>query len=130
MKTLGFHHLAVQVRDVERVATFYREVLGLAEVARHLRDDGSLRSVWLGLGPQPEAGFVAIEAAPGLTAPGDLGYSMLALRIAPEDRDRVLAELSARDVPVLKQTGWTIYFRDPEGHVVGLSHHPHPASPV
>ncbi|MGV3619591.1 MAG: VOC family protein, partial [Archangium sp.] len=29
VKTLGFHHVAVQVRDVQRVTDFYVNVLGL-----------------------------------------------------------------------------------------------------
>ncbi|HSP79585.1 MAG TPA: VOC family protein, partial [Myxococcaceae bacterium] len=45
MDIQGFHHLAIQVRDVERVTAFYREVLGLPELRRHHRPDGSLRSV-------------------------------------------------------------------------------------
>ena len=28
------------------------------------------------------------------------------------------------EVPVLHQTRWTVYFRDPEGNRLALSHHP------
>ena len=36
--------------DPGLVAAFYRDLLGLREIARHHEADGSLRSVWLDLG--------------------------------------------------------------------------------
>lgn len=129
---LGFHHVAIQVRDVEAVAAFYREVLGLPELTRHHFADGQLRSVWLSskAGSDAQAGFFAVEKAPDDAPAGTLGYSMVALRIAPDARRQVEAALAARGVGVDKQTPWTLYVRDPEGNLVGLSHHPHPAGPV
>lgn len=125
----GFHHVAVQARDVERVAAFYRDVLGLPEVARHHLEDGRLRSVWLAAkaGGDAAGGFFAVELAPDERPAGTLGYSMVALRIDPVAREAVEAELLAKGVAIEKRTGWTLYVRDPEGHLVGLSHHPHPA---
>lgn len=124
MQIDGLHHVAVQVRDVARVAAFYVEVLGLPELARYHRDDGALRSIWVGLGAQASAGFLAIEAAPAHTPDGVLGFSMVALRIPATARGAITAELGRRGVAIEKQTGWTLYFRDPEGNLVGLSHHP------
>ncbi len=122
MKCLGFHHVAVQVRDVQRVTDFYVGVLGLAELRRFHRDDGSLRSVWVSSGDA--TAFLAIEAAPASTPHGALGFSMLAFRIAAAERHRVRDVLSAAGVAIEKETGWTMYVRDPEGNLVGLSHHP------
>lgn len=116
----GFHHAALQVRDVETVAAFYRDVLGLAEQRRFLRDDGSLRSIWLTVEP----GFLAIEHLPDGTPRGDLGWSMVALRIDPSRRVATIDWLRQKGVPIVKQTGWTLYVQDPEGTLVGLSHHP------
>jgi catechol 2,3-dioxygenase-like lactoylglutathione lyase family enzyme len=89
VKCLGFHHVAIQARDVERVATFYREVLGLSEIERWHREDGSLRSVWLSTGGRD--GFIAVEHLPDgqRVAPPALGASMVGLRIAPEARQAV-----------------------------------------
>lgn len=66
MKTLGFHHVALKAHDVERVGAFYREVLGLAELRRWFRDDGTLRSIWLATTPNADDtdGFIAVEAPP------------------------------------------------------------------
>lgn len=126
MNVRGFHHLAIQVRELERQATFYREVLGLPELARHRRDDGTLRSVWLGL---PEGGFLALEEVSGAAAEEGFrherpGLFLLALRIPASERAAVLAELAARGVPVTHESRWTVYLRDPEGNRIGLSHHP------
>ena len=122
MKCLGFHHVAVQVRDVQRVTDFYIGVLGLSELRRFLREDGSLRSVWVSSGEAPA--FLAIEAAPASTPDGTLGCSMLAFRIAAAERHRVRDALVAAGTAIEKETGWTMYVRDPEGNLVGLSHHP------
>jgi glyoxylase I family protein len=126
IRSEGFHHLALQAADVERVAAFYREVLDLPELYRYLHDDGTLRSIWLGVTQgQSEArgGFLAIEAhLPG--AQGTVGLSMVAFRISRGQREEAVAHLKASGVPIEKETGWTLYFRDPEGNLVGLSHHP------
>ena len=128
MRVLGFHHVAVQVKDVERVSAFYARTLGLPELKRFHRDDGSLRSVWLGVetAPATPAPFLAVEQLDDASR-GASGFSMVALRIDPAERSAVVKRLEALKVPLEKQTGWTLYFRDPEGNLVGLSHHPHDA---
>lgn len=125
-RSLGFHHLALQAEDVEAVAAFYRTVLGLKERRRWLRDDGTLRSIWLDVAEDDAAGFLAIEHLPGAPRPPEpvLGPTMIALRIEPAARAATLARLEALGVPLVKQTAWTLYVRDPEGTLVGLSHHP------
>ena len=127
MRVEGFHHLAIQVRDLEKTAAFYRQVLGLAELARHHRPDGSLRAIWLSVGSP--GGFLALEEVGGEAAPEPFrhdkpGLLLVALRIAAADRAAVLSELARHGVNVVHQTAWTIYFRDPEGNRVALSHHP------
>jgi glyoxylase I family protein len=122
MTPRGFHHVAIQVRDVQKVTDFYVRVLGLTEVKRFLRDDGSLRSVWVNAGEG--ASFLAIEDAPSHTPDGVLGFSMVALRIEASARAKVIDELTRAGIVIEKQSGWTLYVRDPEGNLVGLSHHP------
>ena len=125
MDIRGFHHLAIQVADLERAARFYQGVLGLEEQARHHRPDGTLRSIWLSL----PGGFLALEHADG-EPPFDpfrsprLGLHLIALRIDRDARARVLATLAEKGVEVLHQTRWSVYFRDPEGNRIALSHHP------
>lgn len=125
MNLRGFHHLAIQVHDLARMTAFYTEVLGLPEQVRHHRPDGSWRAVWLSL----DVGFLALEAcedAPGVSPfrHPEPGFHLLALRIRPQDRDGVVQELARRGIEFVHQTRWTVYFRDPEGNRIGLSHHP------
>ncbi len=123
----GFHHVAVLVTDVERVAAFYREVLELPEVARFHHPDGSLRSIWVGArsGGDAGGGFVAVEqAAVAIGGNPGRGYTMVALAIEVSTREQVRVALERRGVPIECETDFTVYVRDPEGNLVGLSHYP------
>lgn len=128
METLGIHHLAVKLRDLERAIPFYRDVLGLPELKRHHHPDGSLRSVWLELG---QGAFLALEQAtrgdPEGESEEEAGWHLIALRIRPDERARVEAHLEARGVEIHRRSRWTLYVRDPEGNRIGLSHHPEEA---
>lgn len=126
MDVQGFHHVAIQARDVERVTAFYRDLLGLPELTRHHRPDGSLRSIWVGV---PGGGFLAIEAASGEPEQAPFrherpGYLLLAFRIPRASRSVVVEEFLRAGVSLEHETRWTVYVRDPEGNRVALSHHP------
>lgn len=127
MNVGGLHHVAIQVRELESVARFYRTVLGLHEQARHHRPDGTLRAIWLSM---TDGSFLALEEAGGELARAPFrsdrpGLHLVALRIAPADRAEALARLAKHGVEVVHQTRWSVYFHDPEGNRVALSHHPH-----
>jgi catechol 2,3-dioxygenase-like lactoylglutathione lyase family enzyme len=126
MDVQGFHHVAIQAKDIERVTAFYREVLGFPELTRHLRPDGSLRSIWVGV---PGGGFLAIEAAGVDPEPLPFrherpGLLMLAFRIPRASRAKAVEAFARAGVPLEHETRWTVYVRDPEGNRVALSHHP------
>jgi glyoxylase I family protein len=127
LKVDGFHHVAIQVRALEDVASFYREVLGLPEIERHHAPDGTLRSIWLDVGGN---GFLALERVAQTPVPdpafrdGRPGVFLVALRIDAAERARVRAELERRGIALVHETKWTLYVRDPEGNRVALSHHP------
>jgi glyoxylase I family protein len=128
MNVRGFHHLAIQVRSLQATSGFYRDTLGLREIQRHHRPDGSLRSIWLEV---PGGGFLALEEVSGEPAAGDFrtdrpGLHLLALRIDRADRGAAVEALAKQGVPVVHQTRWTVYVRDPEGNRIALSHHPDP----
>ncbi len=128
---LAYHHVAIQCADLDRCERFYREVLGLPVLRRWAREGGGDRSVWLALG---EGEFLALERAdePAETPPhawrdGKPGLHLVALRIGPADRRAWEDRLEAAGVLVVHRTRWSIYFHDPEGNRIGLSHHPHDA---
>jgi catechol 2,3-dioxygenase-like lactoylglutathione lyase family enzyme len=124
---LSVHHLAIQCADLGRCEAFYREVLGLPVLRRWPREGGGDRSVWLSLGEG--GGFLALERADEAPTPapwrdGKAGLHLIALRIAPSERRGWEDRLEAAGVLVVHRTRWSIYFHDPEGNRIGLSHHP------
>ncbi|HET6436658.1 MAG TPA: VOC family protein [Anaeromyxobacter sp.] len=135
---LAFHHLAIQCADLSRCERFYREVLGLPVLRRWPMEDPGAegdRSVWLAVGGREGAGFLALERArqPGELTPwrdGQAGLHLVALEIAPQERQAWEDRLAAAGVDVVHRTRWTLYFRDPEGNRVGLTHYPRDAEPA
>lgn len=126
MDVQGFHHVAIQARDVERVTAFYRDLLGFPELTRHLRPDGTLRSIWVGV---PGGAFLAIEAVADEPEQTPFrherpGLLMLAFRIPRADRSAAVQAFLRAGVHLEHETRWTLYVRDPEGNRVALSHHP------
>jgi catechol 2,3-dioxygenase-like lactoylglutathione lyase family enzyme len=125
---MNVHHLAVAVRDLGRAEAFYGGVLGLLVQKRWADDAGAPRSIWLDLGG---GAFLAVEvAAPDLPArpARDLpGWHCVALGIARDERDAWRSRLAAAGHPVERESAFTLYVRDPEGNLVGLSHYPEPA---
>lgn len=122
----GVHHVAIKTREPDRLATFYRDVLGLEEVARHgLPDDPAVvRSVWLASGDT----LLMIERTG--TVPGcpleafsedPPGLHLLAFEIAAADAAAWRARLEAAGHPVVHASSFTLYVQDPDGNRVGLS---------
>ena len=77
----------------------------------------------------PGGGFLALEAVSGEPEAGPFrheqpGLLLLALRIPAASRARAVEALARAGVALEHQTRWTIYFRDPEGNRLALSHHP------
>jgi glyoxylase I family protein len=131
LRPTGFHHLAIQVRDLPTMEAFYRGTLGLPELRRWPAREGEgrgERSVWLDAG---DGAFVALErVAAGEPARGEgPGLHLVALRIERGARGAWEARLASAGVPVEARTAFTLYVRDPEGNRVGLSHWPDEAAP-
>lgn len=130
----GVHHLAIQVRDLSAAERFYCGVLGLPVVRRWPAPGGGERSLWVAAGPST---FLALEVVTGEqpTAAADPtraerpGHHLLALAIAPGARTAWEARLAAAGTPVTHRTAYTLYFTDPEGNRLGLSHYPDAAEP-
>ena len=124
----GLHHVALRCASLERSVGFYREVLGLEVLRRWPGAGGTDRSVWLSTGK----GFLALEraSAPGIDgafdeAPG--GWQVVALEIPRAEREAWEARLARAGVPVARRSPFSIFFQDPEGNRVALSHWPEEA---
>ena len=116
------HHIAIQVRDLERARAFYVEVLGLPEVRRQPH------AVWV----DAEGTLVMLEQSADVDAPppwqsARAGLHLLALQIGPTERAAWRARLIAAGAPIEGETGFTLYTRDPDGTRIGLSSYPAPA---
>ena len=123
------HHLAVQVRDLAQAEAFYVGVLGLGVLRRLSDAQGAERSLWLELGG---GAFLAVErtGAMGPPRPDEApGWHCIALAIGRDERDAWRDRLGRAGYPVFNETRYTLYTRDPEGHILGLSHYPFEASP-
>jgi catechol 2,3-dioxygenase-like lactoylglutathione lyase family enzyme len=127
----GHHHLAIQVKDLNKAERFYVDILGLKVIKRWPSEDQkSERSIWLSVGAGEE--FLALEACDADRPPTPFrdphgGLHLLALRIDVKDRENWEKKLVARGVEIVHRTRWTLYLRDPEGNRLGLSHFPHEA---
>ncbi len=123
------HHLAVVVRDLARAERFYGELLGMPVLRRWSDEAGAPRSVWLALAGDA---FLAVERA-GSHEPGrrdeQPGFHCVALAIARDERAAVRARLEAAGHPIERASSFTLYVRDPDGNLVGLSHWPDAEGP-
>lgn len=119
---MRLHHLAIQVRDLERSGRFYRDLLGLPEVRRQPH------SIWL----DAQGTLLMLEQCRGPEAPDPwksdrAGLHLLALAVAPTDRASLRGKLEAAGTVVELETDFTFYVRDPDGTRLGFSSWPEPS---
>ena len=125
----ALHHVALGARDVDAVAAFWRDVVGLPELETHTEDGGgATRSIWLDLGHGAilmiERTHRELDPLPGPVV--GVGPFLIALRASPERRRALSARLAEAGYPLEDQTRYTSYHRDPEGNRLALSHFPEP----
>jgi catechol 2,3-dioxygenase-like lactoylglutathione lyase family enzyme len=122
-RALSIHHVAIKVSDLGQAESFWSGVLGL-EVLRRQSDVLGERSLWFGLGHDV---FLAVERADMATpkrmdeAPG---WHCIALSIEKNDRETWRTRLHSAGFPVVRETDYTLYVREPDGALVALSHYP------
>ena len=119
----ALHHLALGTQDVARLARFYRDVLELRELKRHLHADGTLRSVWLDLGG-PILMLEPTEEAPRSVMGVGAGPFLIALSVESALRPAFEARLLEVGCGIESRTQWTSYARDPDGNRIALSSFP------
>lgn len=119
------HHVALGAADVELVASFYRELLGLSEERRQLDAEGALFSVWLVA--RGTRLMIERSAEPPRRVDGiGRGPFLLAWSVSAEERAALELALDAAGVAIESRTQFSSYFRDPEGNRVAISHYPDP----
>jgi glyoxylase I family protein len=112
MQTLGIHHVALNVTDVDEGIRFYTEVLG--GTLRSDRPDLGIAGAWIDLGPQQ----IHLVEAP---VPRNLGQHV-AVQVG--DLDAAVRELRSRGVDVADPSGVgtsrQTFINDPAGNPVEL----------
>jgi len=116
----GIDHVALSVRDVERAAQWYRDVLGFERLFDGMWDGVP---VFIGKGTTALALFPVREKSTSSTL-ADIRMLHLAMRanrknflVAQEELKRRGIEFEFRD----HEISHSIYFRDPDGHVLEIT---------
>ncbi len=111
--------MAIRVRDVVRAAEFYRGVLELEPMAAPRPGVAWFRlgETILMIEPHETGDAIATSGAQS-------GLHLLALSISPDERAQWEARLHAHAVTITHRTDYTLYFCDPEGTRLALSHYP------
>jgi catechol 2,3-dioxygenase-like lactoylglutathione lyase family enzyme len=113
---MRIHHIALRTRDLGRLVAFYGDLLGL-ETSK----ESPGQSVWL------DAGGTILMLERSSESEPDIGrgtQELIAFVVTPAERARFEARLASSGVAIEARTEFTLYFRDPDGRRVGLSHYP------
>ena len=117
-------HVVLKVRDLERTKKFYADVMGL-EV---MKVEPSIKMAFFASNGRDhhEIGLVEVGTdAPG-PQKGEIGLVHIAFRLRDEDHLRAAyRDLKEHQVPILSTVDHgitkSIYFRDPDGHLLELA---------
>lgn len=121
-------HVALWVRDLERMRSFYVDVLGGRSGAEYVNPRKGFRSYFVSF---DEGARIELMSGPAVSDPAAtpaFGYAHLALAVGSRERvDELTAELRARGVEITgepRTTGDGYYesqIADPEGNRIELT---------
>jgi len=108
-----FAHNNLNVLDLQKSLTFYKEALGLEELRRHEAKDGSFTLVYLGDGRTTH--LLELTWLRDRTAPYDLGDNEIHLAFKVDDFAAALAKHKEMGVVCFENAAMGIYFiEDPD----------------
>jgi catechol 2,3-dioxygenase len=115
---LVFSHMGFYVRDLERMARFYKEVMCFTETDRG--DLGTVQLVFLSRDPREHHQLVLASgrpAEPGFSVINQMSFRVPDLATLRLVRDRVAADPGVTELLCATHgNAVSIYFRDPEGN--------------
>ena len=116
MSVLGFEHVGIQVGDIEKSITFYKDVVGLDLLDQFLHTDGKMKLAFLGVG-----GNIIVELIegynPNLPDEGKVHHIAFQVDNIEKERDRLRAvnvEWIFEEITELPNGAKYIFFRGPE----------------
>ena len=110
-----FAHNNINVLDLDRSLTFYKEALDLEAVKRHEAKDGSFILVYLGDGKTPHR--LELTWLRDRKEPYDLGDNEIHLAFTVDDYAAALARHKEMGVVCFENPAMGIYFiEDPDGY--------------
>ncbi|MGZ4447061.1 MAG: VOC family protein [Nocardioides sp.] len=118
----GLHHTALVSGDVERTIRFYQDVLGfpLTELIEN-RDYPGSSHFFFDIGHENLLAFFdfpGLDVGPYAEVLGGLHH--LAISVAPDRWEALVARLDAAGVEREVHSGVSVYFRDPDGARIEL----------
>ncbi|HEX2035250.1 MAG TPA: VOC family protein [Chloroflexota bacterium] len=128
ISVVGVDHINLRVAQLDRALRFYAGVLGLREVRRQTRPDGSVGLLALRAGQA----IIFLQPSPGYTPAEDhqrSGLDHYSLEIEATDPQRLAEWLREQGVEVIEGPvrrfgahgdGTSVYVRDPDGHHLEL----------
>jgi len=118
MDILELNHVALHVRDLEASRRFYREVLGLEEIARPAFD---FPGAWFRLGTAQELHLIAGREAEARSGSRANHYALRVPSAAEAVRALQARGHSPAHGPVRRPDGAIqIFIADPDGHYIEL----------
>lgn len=110
-----FAHNNLNVFDLDRSLSFYKEALGLTETRRKDAEDGSFTLVYLGDGATPH--LLELTWLRDMDRPYELGDNELHLAFEVDDFDAALAKHKEMGCVCFENPAMGIYFiEDPDGY--------------
>jgi glyoxylase I family protein len=120
MQLKGIHHIAFNVKDLDRAESFYTDILGFQVTNRFSK---GLRHLMLETGNAAIALFESpeLEIKEAVNLLSEEGYMHLALEAEPADFEKIVKELKSKNIhidngPVKRGDGESIYFNDPDNN--------------
>ena len=110
-----FAHNNLNVFDLDRSLSFYKEALGLPETRRKDAEDGSFTLVYLGDGATPH--LLELTWLRDMDRPYELGDNEIHLAFEVDDFDAALAKHKEMGCVCFENPAMGIYFiEDPDGY--------------